>query len=71
MDPISTHFFESSTPIYRSRFRIGPSESPTMTNEMVRLVSELMLNNASMRLYEKIPIRKSMTGIAALRKKIW
>ena len=71
MDPMSTHFFESSTPIYRSRFRIGPSESPTMTNEMVRLVSELRLNNVSMSVYEKIPMRKRMTGIAALRKKIW
>ena len=34
--------------MYRSRFRIGPSESPTMMNEMVRMVSELRLNNVSM-----------------------
>ena len=27
---------------------MGPRESPTITNEMVRLVSELMLNNESM-----------------------
>ena len=50
---------------------MGPRESPTITNEMVRLVSELMWNNASMRLYEKIHIRKSITGIAALLKKMW
>ena len=54
--------------MYRSRFRIGPSESPTMTNEMVRLVSELMLNNESMSVYERSPIRKRITGIAALLK---
>ena len=49
---------------------MGPSESPTMTNEMVRLVSELMLNNESMSVYEKSPNRNSMTGIAALLKKM-
>ena len=47
---------------------MGPRESPTITNEMVRLVSELMLNNESMSVYEKSPNRNSMTGIAALLK---
>ena len=56
--------------MYRSRFKIGPSESPTMTNEMVRLVSELMLNNESISVYERSPIRKRITGIAALLKKM-
>ena len=50
---------------------MGPSESPTITNEIVRLLSELMINNVSMRVYEKIPMKKRITGIAALLKKMW